>query len=66
MSTPEKVTYRVKDLVAATGLSRSTVWTLIRTGELPSFKFQGMRLVLKSDLDAWLAKVSGRDTASLD
>ncbi len=61
MSDPEKVAYRVKELVAATSLGRSTICKLIQSGEIPSFKFQGVRLVLRSDLDAWLDRVPGRD-----
>ncbi len=61
MSTPEKITYRVKELVAATGLSKSTLWSLIYSGELPSFKLNGSRLVLKAELDAWLARAAERD-----
>ena len=61
MSDPEKVAYRAKELAAATGLSKSTIYRLLESGELPSFKFRGMRMVLRSDLDAWLARISGRD-----
>ncbi len=61
MSDPEKVTYRVRELVVATGLSRSTIWSLIKRGELPSFKLHGARLILKSDVDAWLARAVERD-----
>jgi len=63
MSDPEKLAYRVKELIAVTGLSRSTLWGLIQRGEIPSFKFRGVRMVLRSDLDTWLAKISGRGCA---
>jgi excisionase family DNA binding protein len=53
---PTKVSYKVKELIAATGLSRTTVYALITSGELPSFKFHGNRLVLRSDLEAMFAK----------
>ena len=44
MPDPEKVTYRVRELVVATGSSRSTIWSLIKRGELPPFKLHGVLL----------------------
>lgn len=63
MSAPDttKVSYRVKELVVATGLSRSTIYALLTSGELPSFKFHGNRLVLRSDLEAMFAKAIERN-----
>lgn len=61
MSEPEKISYRVKELIAVTGLSRSTLWTLIKRGEIPSFKLHGVRLVLRSELEAWLIRMAEKD-----
>jgi excisionase family DNA binding protein len=57
----EKLTYRVKEIIALTGLSKSTIYRLLDSGELPSFIFRGLRLVLRTDLEAWLEKIAGRD-----
>jgi excisionase family DNA binding protein len=58
---PSKVSYKVKELVKATGLSRTTIYALITSGELPSFKFHGNRLVLRSEIEAMFAKAVGAD-----
>jgi excisionase family DNA binding protein len=57
----EKITYRVREIVAATGLSKSTVYALMDSGELPSFKLNGVRLVLRSELEAFIARAVERD-----
>lgn len=49
---PAVISYKVKDLVKATGLSKTTIWNLIQSGELPSIKFHGNRLVMRSDVEA--------------
>lgn len=57
---PTVITYRVKDLVKATGLSKSTIWNLIYSGELPSFKFHGSRLVMRADVEAMFKKAQSQ------
>ena len=54
MSAPEKLTYRVREVVALTGLSKSTVCRLIASGELPSLKVHGVRLVRAAALSSFL------------
>ena len=62
-----------KQLIAETGISRSTIYRLLRKGEFPKPIRIGPRGVrwLESDIKAWLAErkalslnVAGRDTAS--
>ena len=54
MSVPEKIAYRVKDLMALTGFGKTTVYRAIESGELQSFRLRGT--VLKSEFEAWLAR----------
>jgi excisionase family DNA binding protein len=61
MSEPEKLAYRVSELVALTGLSKTTIYRLLASGELRSFRLHGVRLVLKSEFDTFLAKAIEKD-----
>lgn len=64
MPVPSKITYRVRELVAVTGLSKSTIYRLIADGTLRSFKLNGVRLVLASDLRElldWAQETSDSD-----
>jgi excisionase family DNA binding protein len=45
---------RVNDAVAASGLSRSTLYKLITEGKLATVKVAGRRLILMEDLQALL------------
>jgi excisionase family DNA binding protein len=56
-----KLAYQINEAAQASGLSRSTLYQLIKTGELKSVKAAGRRLVLRNDLEAFLA--SRRDAA---
>lgn len=49
-----KLAYRIDEAVAASGLSRSTLYALIGNGTLPSVRVAGRRLILKDDLVAFL------------
>jgi excisionase family DNA binding protein len=49
-----KLAFRVKEAVEASGLSRTTLYELIRTKELPAAKIQGRRLILREDLEQLL------------
>ncbi len=57
----DKLAYQVNEAARASGLSRTTLYELIKTGQLKTIKAAGRRLVLKSDLEAFLA--SCRDAA---
>jgi excisionase family DNA binding protein len=55
METPlsERRSYRIKDVIELTGLSRSKVFNLIRDGHLKTVRSVGCTLILKDDLDAF-------------
>ena len=46
----ERLAYRIPDVVAVSGLSRSKVFALIKRGELPSRLISGCRIVTRQDL----------------
>jgi excisionase family DNA binding protein len=50
----ERLSYRVPEVQALTGLGRSTVYELIANGTLPSRLISGCRLVLRADLLTFL------------
>lgn len=54
MSNSDRIALRICDAVAASGLSRSTLYVLISQGELRAVKAGGRRLILRSDLEAYL------------
>ena len=58
---PEKLAYQVNEAARASGLSRTTLYELIKNGQLKTIKAAGRRLILRSDLQAYLA--SCRDAA---
>jgi excisionase family DNA binding protein len=49
-----KLAYSVKQAVAATGVGRSTIYDEIRNGRLRSRMIRGRRIILGTDLLAWL------------
>ena len=57
----DKLAFQINEAVRVTGLSRTTLYELIKTGQLKTIKAAGRRLVLKADLEAFLA--SCRDAA---
>jgi excisionase family DNA binding protein len=52
----ERLTYTVPEVIAKTGLSRTTIWRHVLSGRLPSVKVGGRRLISHRDL---LTFVSG-------
>ena len=50
----DKLAYRVQEAVQASGLGRSFLYEEIKTGALASFKAGGRRLILRTDLVAFL------------
>jgi len=49
-SQTERLAYRVNEVAELLGLSRSSIYVLFNTGELPFVKVAGRRLVRRSDL----------------
>jgi excisionase family DNA binding protein len=52
--TQEKIALRINETVAVSGLSRSTIYELLRAGKLRAVKIGGRRLILREDLQALL------------
>ena len=53
---PDKLAYRIPEAVEATGIGRSTLYELIRDGELKTTKIRGRTLIERSELEALLAR----------
>jgi excisionase family DNA binding protein len=52
----EKIALRVNDVVAAAGISRTTIYKLMSDGQLRTTKVGGRRLILREDLEALLQR----------
>ena len=49
---------RIRQLVAETPFSRTTIWRMRRDGQLPpSFKIRGIEFWLRDDVEKWKAEV---------
>ena len=53
----DRMTYRVNEVLALTGISRSTLYRLVARGELALVKVCGRTLIARTDLDAMLARM---------
>lgn len=54
----------VKDLQTALGLSRKTVYDLVKTPGFPSFHVGGRILINKAALQRWMDEQTGNDQAA--
>ncbi len=52
--TQEKIALRINETVAVSGLSRSTIYELLKAGKLRAVKIGGRRLILRESLQALL------------
>ena len=52
--TDEKITLRVNETTAVSGLSRSTIYVLLKAGKLQTTKVGGRRLILRESLQRLL------------
>lgn len=50
--TPDKRGYNIKEAATYLGVSKSTVWRLVRAGRLHTFKLEGCTLTERWELDA--------------
>ena len=58
----EKIAYTINEAVAASGLGRTTIYELIKRGELPRVKVGGRTVIRRQDFEAMLErKVVGND-----
>ena len=53
----DRITYRVNEVLALTGLSRSTLYRLVAQGELPLVKVCGRTLIARDDLEAMVQRM---------
>jgi excisionase family DNA binding protein len=51
---PNAVGLSVADVVARSGLGRSSIYEALASGQLPARKFGKRTLILKSDFDDWI------------
>lgn len=56
--TPEPIALTVPNAVAYSGLSRSKLYQLIRSRDVTSVQVGGRRLVLRSGIDDFFARLS--------
>jgi len=59
MPDPERLAYSVKEAVKATGLSRTTLYRMIRDGELPNVVVHSRRLIPAEALRNLITGVTG-------
>jgi excisionase family DNA binding protein len=52
----DKLAYTVEEAGRAIGVSRSTVFDMIRTGELPAKKLRGRTLITRTELQRVIAE----------
>ena len=52
----DKVAFRIDEAVKASGLGRSFIYVEMKAGRLPAFKVGGRRLILRTDLVAYLER----------
>lgn len=50
--------FTVRDAVAYSGLSRSRLYTLIQSGELPSLQVGGRRMIRRDAIDTFFANLA--------
>lgn len=58
-----KLSYRIDEAVAATGLSRPTLYRLVERGELSIFKVGTRTLIMASVLEAFLERQANEAAA---
>ena len=56
-SLPDKLALRIPEASHVSGLSRSTLYELIRARKLRSVKAAGRRLILRADLESYFAQL---------
>ncbi|GAA4664054.1 helix-turn-helix domain-containing protein [Amycolatopsis dongchuanensis] len=60
----EKVGYSIEDAMQATGLGRTTIFELLRTGQLESIKVGRRRIIPADAIRAYFAAERARQAAS--
>jgi excisionase family DNA binding protein len=53
----QPIAFTVTDAVRYSGLSRSRLYVLIQSGDLPSFQVGGRRMIRRDALDSFFEKI---------
>jgi predicted DNA-binding transcriptional regulator AlpA len=61
---PEKLAYSVRELVEATGVSRSAIYLEIKSRRLLTLKVGKRRIIIKEQAVAWLNALQSRSDAA--
>jgi len=62
--TPPRVALRIDEAAAAIGISRNSIYAMMKSGELPYSVVAGRRLIKVSDLEALLVRGAARSTST--
>ena len=62
----ERMLYRPSEAAQAIGVSRSRVYELINSGEIPSLQVGGVKRVPVDKLREWIERQSGGDPAATE
>ena len=62
--TTEKVALTVSETAAALGVSRPTVYKLLRRADFPGFRVGSRQLVSRVGLERWVAAQAGREESA--
>ena len=54
----DKLTYSIREAVAALGISRATLYRLFKRGEIQTFKLGAKTLMLRTSLEAFVARAA--------
>jgi excisionase family DNA binding protein len=57
----EKIAFSIREAAAVSGLSRTTLYALIARRELRGVKSGARRLILRTDLEAYLAGLASQE-----
>lgn len=60
----ERVALTVTETAAALGISRPTVYKLLRRADFPGFRVGSRQLVSREGLARWVAEQSGREESA--
>lgn len=64
MGENDKLVYSVTEAAEALSIGRTLIYDLIRTGELRTLKIGHRRLVARADLDEFVARLQGKESAA--
>jgi excisionase family DNA binding protein len=56
--------FRVNEAAQKLSISKSKMWELLARGDIESVKIDGARRITPAALDAYVARLAGRDAAS--